>query len=178
MSSVDSLFDALREIQANKSLPPVQQWRPNRVGTIDIRIASDGTWYHEGGPIRRRALVELFSSVLRKDPDGYCLVTPAEKLTIEVDDAPFVAVDLEVKGEGEDQQLLFTTNVGDHVVADAEHPIWVEGLSDTPRPYLHVRDGLYALISRSVYYRLADLCSSGEDGYRVLSSGASFTLGR
>ena len=93
MTDIDSLFDSLEALQADKKLPPVAQWQPERVGQIDIRIARDGAWYHEGAPFKRPALVKLFSTVLRRDPDGFCLVTPAEKLLIEVEDVPFLAID-------------------------------------------------------------------------------------
>ena len=177
MSAINTLFDDLSALAAARKLPPVNQWHPERTGSIDIRIASDGTWYHEGDPILRQPLVDLFATILRRDPDGYCPVTPAEKLTIEVDDAPFQAIDVEVKGEGADQQLLFATNVGDYVIADAAHPIVVEGEADSPRPYVEVRDGLRALIGRGVYYRLADLAEEDQHGWWLSSCGARFKLG-
>ena len=177
MDRIDSLFDELLALKAEQKLPPVAQWQPDRQGRIDIRIAADGTWYHEGQPITRAPLVKLFASILRRDPDGYCLVTPAEKLLIDVEDAPFIATDVEVKGQGRQQQLLFITNVDDYVLADADHAIRVEGSSERPRPYLHVRDGLDALIARSVYYRLVDLCEADEDGYWLWSAGERFRLG-
>ncbi|HEX7036371.1 MAG TPA: DUF1285 domain-containing protein [Pseudomonadales bacterium] len=174
-----SLFETLLKAQADRNLPPVHRWQPARVGRIDIRIAADGTWYHEGDPIRRDALVRLFASVLRKDPDGFCLVTPVEKLLIEVEDAPFLAVGLEVKGQGRDAQLLFSTNVDDHVVADAEHPLRVAELADgEPRPYVTVRDGLEARINRPVFYRLVDQALQEGDELAVYSRGARFVLGR
>ncbi len=176
MSAADALFDELMALRSERRLPPVGQWHPDRVGTIDIRIAPDGTWYHEGEPIRRQPLVDLFATILRKDPDGYALVTPAEKLLIEVEDAPFLATDVEVRGQGADQQLLFTTNVGDIVLADESHPVLVEGTPEAPRPYLEVRDGLRALIGRSVYYRLADLAEEDADGWWLTSAGARFRL--
>jgi len=111
VDTVTDLFDTLLQLAADKRRPPVGSWHPARTGRIDIRIAADGSWYHEGAPIRRPGLVKLFASILRRDPDGYCLVTPAEKLLIQVDDAPFVAVDMEVKGAGQAQSLLFVTNV-------------------------------------------------------------------
>lgn len=176
MSTADRLFDELAALQSARRLPPVSQWHPERVGTIDIRIARDGTWYHEGDPILRQPLVNLFATILRKDPDGYALVTPAEKLLIEVEDAPFQATDVEVKDSGADQQLLFTINVGDYVLADEAHPIVVEGTEDAPRPYIEVRDGLRALIGRSVYYRLVDLAEEDADGWWLTSAGTRFRL--
>jgi hypothetical protein len=177
MNGINTLFDELSALAAERKLPPVNQWLPERTSRIDIRIASDGTWYHEGDPIRRQPLVDLFATILRKDPDGYCLVTPAEKLSIEVEDVPFQAVDVEVKGCGEGQQLLFTTNVGDYVLADEAHPIVVEGTANHPRPYLEVRDGLRALIGRSVYYRLVELADEDQNGWWLTSSGERFRLG-
>ena len=174
---VNELFDQLSELQREQSLPPVHSWHPEHVGEIDIRIAADGTWYHEGDPITRIALAKVFSTVLRKDDDGFWLVTPAEKLHITVDDAPFIAVDFEVKGAGRDQQLLFITNFDDSVVVDAEHPIWLEGTSEEPRPYVHVRDGLNALITRSAFYRLIDLCEVDSAGIWITSCGERFQLG-
>lgn len=176
-----SLFRQLLEDQAGASRPPVEQWQPEREGRIDIRIARDGTWYHEGDPIRREAMVRLFASILRRDDDGFWLVTPVEKLAIEVEDAPFVAIFLETEGQGGDQRLLLTTNVGDHVLVDADHPIDVEDDDGEPAPYVHVRDGLQARINRTTYYRLADLVEPDpEDPSRlgVRSCGHFFPIGR
>lgn len=178
MSRLNELFDHLSARQAGKKLPPVRDWDPPRTGTIDIVIRRDGTWYHEGEPIRRQPLVNLFATVLRRDPEGYFLVTPAEKLLIEVEDAPFVAIDMEVKGEGDATELLFSTNVDDHVVADARHPLWVEEHGDEPRPYVEVRDGLNALLSRAVFYRLVDQARQEGDELAVYSCGQRFVLGR
>ena len=177
MNRVESLFDELVALQAGKSLPPVERWHPEREGRIDIRIDRDGTWFHEGDPIRRRPLVRLFSTILRRDPDGYCLVTPGERLLIEVEDVPFQAVDVEVKGQGQEQQLLFVTDVDEYVVADGDHPIRVAGLPDNPRPYLTVRAGLDALIRRPVYYHLVELCEPDAEGYWLWSGGVRFRLG-
>jgi hypothetical protein len=178
MSDVDNLFETLEALQRNQKLPPVEKWQPEREGRIDIRIGRDGTWYHEGSPIKRDALVKLFASVLRRDPDGHCLVTPAEKLTIQVEDAPFVAVGMEVRGEGAASELLFTTNVADHVVADEAHPLRVDEHDGEPRPYVEVRRGLEALISRSVFYRLVELAQREGDELVVYSRGARFALGK
>ncbi|HEV2364870.1 MAG TPA: DUF1285 domain-containing protein [Caulobacteraceae bacterium] len=158
--------------------PPVHRWRPAHCGAIDITIRKDGTWIHEGTPIGRPALVRLFSTVLRKDPEGFVLVTPVEKLAITVEDAPFVAVRVDARRGA----LHFTTNVGDEVVAGPDHPIRVEtGPSGEPRPYLLVRDDLEALISRPVFYELAAMGEerAGPDGplLGVSSAGAWFALG-
>jgi len=177
MSDAESLFDTLAALQADKRLPPVGQWHPEREGHIDIRIAADGTWYHDGSPILRPAMVRVFSTVLRKDPDGYCLVTPAEKLLIEVEDAPFIAVDMEIRGDGQGRDLMFVTNVDDYVIADGEHRLWVVDPETEPRPYLHVRDGLNALLTRAVFYRLVELGIQEGDEYCVYSRGQRFTLG-
>lgn len=163
-----------------RGLPPVEQWNPAHCGDIDIRIAADGTWYHEGTPIGRPELVRLFSTILRKDPDGFHLVTPAEKLKIVVEDAPFMAVLLKVEGQGRDQDLVFTTNVGDETIAGPGNPIRVQIDPETqePSPYVHVRRGLEAKIARAVFYQLADLTEQDEKGtLGVWSRGVFFPLG-
>jgi uncharacterized protein len=140
-------------------IPPVHKWNPPFCGDLDMRIARDGTWFYLGTPIGRPALVKLFSSILRKDGEKYFLVTPVEKVGITVDDAPFVAVDVEADGTGRDQVLSFTTQVGDIVTAGPENPIRVERDPDTgePSPYVLVRANLEALIDRKSFYRLVDL---------------------
>lgn len=175
---MSNAFRALLDAAGDRKLPPVHTWRPVRVGDIDIRIAPDGRWFHEGAEIRRERLVALFSTVLRLDDDGYCLVTPAEKLRIVVEDAPFLAVDLESDGAGRSRRLIFVTNVGDHVLADAAHPIEVEDRAGEPRPYLTVRAGLRARLTRSVFYRLVDLGTPAGGELEVWSAGARFVLGR
>lgn len=173
-----------REAAEGRSLPPVERWNPEHCGDIDIRIARDGTWFHNGSPIGRHELVRLFSTILRKDPDGYHLVTPVEKMRITVEEAPFIAVLLTVEGEAREQRLTFTTNVGDDVVAGPDNPIRVETDPDTeaPSPYVHVRRGLEAKIARSVFYQLAALAVPGEGDHEgflgVWSGGQFFALGR
>jgi hypothetical protein len=173
-----------REAAAGRRLPPVEKWDPAHCGDIDIRIAKDGTWFHQGSPIGRKELVRLFSTILRKDDDGFHLVTPAEKMRIKVDDAPFIAVLMRSEGEGRNQRLVFTTNVGDETIAGAENPIRVEthATTEQPAPYVHVRKGLEARIARSVFYQLADLAMAGEGAFQaklgVWSSGVFFPLGR
>jgi len=140
---------------SRRGLPPVHLWNPPHCGEIDIVIRRSGLWFHEGTPIGREALVRLFSTVLRKDPDGFYLVTPIEKMKITVEDAPFVAVRVDRVGEA----LRFLTNVGDEVEAGPEHAIRVDADPKTgePQPYLHVRRGLEALIARSVFYELVEM---------------------
>lgn len=152
-------------VRPERGLPPVRSWNPAVCGEIDIVIGRDGRWTHEGRPIAREALVRLFSTILRRDDDGFWLVTPVEKLKITVEDAPFVATAV----ERDDAGLRFTTNVGDAVTADAAHPIRVR----RGRPYLEVRDGLEALIARPVYYELAGLAET-QDGRLGVASGGSF----
>jgi hypothetical protein len=159
---------------ASRRLPPVHLWNPSSCGEIDIRIRRDGTWWHEGAPIARPALVRLFSTVLRRDPDGYWLVTPAEKLKITVEDAPFVAVALEREGGA----LRFTTNLGETVEAGPEHAIRVEtDGSGTPAPYVHVRSGLEARLARPVFYELAELAEPRAGRLGIAAGGAWFDLG-
>jgi len=173
-----------RETAAGRKLPPVEKWNPAHCGDIDIRIARDGTWFHEGTPVGRRELVRLFSTILRKDADGFHLVTPAEKMRITVEDAPFIAVLLRAEGGDREQRLIFTTNVGDETVAGAENPIRVvtDPVSEEPAPYVHVRKGLEARIGRAAFYQLADLAVPGtgeHDGMLgVWSGNVFFPIGR
>jgi hypothetical protein len=160
---------------SGRALPPVHLWNPAHCGEIDIVIRRDGVWVHEGAPIGRAELVRLFSTVLRKDPEGYCLVTPVEKLTIRVEDLPFRAVTLAQDGE----RLIFTTDVGDAVEAGAEHPIVVEtdGATGEPAPRLHVRDDLWARIARPVFYDLVERAGVENRRLTVRSNGEAFALG-
>ncbi|MCR5877376.1 DUF1285 domain-containing protein [Phenylobacterium sp. J367] len=159
---------------AKRGLPPVHLWNPAHSGEIDIVIRKDGSWVHEGGVIGREALVRLFSTILRKDPDGTYLVTPAERLKISVEDAPFVAVRVDAGDGG----LTFTTNVGDEVTAGPEHPIRVEtGADGEPRPYVEVRRGLEALITRAVFYELVELAEARDGVLGLNSGGGWFPIG-
>jgi hypothetical protein len=179
MSSGASLADVAKAL-AERKLPPVEKWNPSHCGHSDMRIAADGTWFHGGTPIGRAALVKLFSTILRREPDGrHVLVTPVEKLDIEVDDAAFVAVEVSSAGEGRERQLAFRLNTDDYVIADEEHPLRVEVADDgTPRPYLHVRGGLEALVARSVFYELAEWAlSEGADPPGLWSCGTFFPVG-
>ncbi len=145
---------------------------------MDMVIRRDGSWWHEGAPIRREALVRLFSTILRKDGADFVLVSPVEKWIITVEDAPFVAVDMDVSGAGQDQTLRFVTNVGDSCVAGPQTPIRVteDPATREPSPYVMVRDGLEALIDRKTFYRLVDLGVEQDGRFGVWSGGEFFAL--
>jgi hypothetical protein len=169
----------IAQMAAEKKLPPVEKWNPSHCGDSAMRIARDGTWFHEGSPIGRPAMVRLFSTILRREPDGgFVLVTPVEKLAIEVEDAPFVAVELKTEGEREKRSLAFRLNTGDLVVGGPDHPLRLRAGEDGPHPYLEVRSGLDALVSRSVYYELAELAlAEGGEPPGLWSDGTFFPLG-
>lgn len=169
-----SLADIARLAEARK-LPPVEKWQPEHCGDSAMRIARDGIWYHEGSPIGRPEMVRLFSTILRREPDGgFVLVTPAEKLDIIVEDAPFVAVELKSEGEGEGRRLAFRLNTGDLVVAGPNHQL---RFAAGPHPYLEVRARLDALVARPVYYELAELAlEEGAAPPGLWSDGAFFPL--
>jgi hypothetical protein len=169
-----SIADIARLLEEEK-LPPVDRWNPNHCGDSGMRIARDGTWYHEGSPIGRPAMVRLFSTILRREPDGrHVLVTPVEKLDIEVEDAPFLAVELKSEGEGRNRCLAFRLNTGELVVAGPDRPLSFESKGDGPHPYLEVRGGLRALVVRPVYYELANLALAESAEPAGLWSGGAF----
>ena len=163
---------------ADRRLPPVESWTPARCGDSDMRIARDGRWFHAGTPIEREAMVRLFSTLLRREADGsHVLVTPHEKLDIAVEDAPFVAVEMKEEGDGADANLAFRLNTGELVRAGPDHRLRIGGDAAAPRPYLHVRAGLEALVARAVFYELADRAVVAADGTAgVWSDGAFFAL--
>ncbi len=172
-----SLADIARLAQ-EKRLPPVEQWNPTHCGDSEMRIARDGTWFHQGSPIGRAAMVRLFSTILRREPDGgYVLVTPVEKLAIAVEDAPFVAVEVKSEGEGAARRLAFRLNTGDIAPVGPDHPLTVRATDTGPHPYILVRGGLEALVARSVYYELVNIALE-EEGERIglWSDGAFFPL--
>lgn len=176
MHDPDSLFARL-DTGPERPLPPVGRWNPPRFGPSGMRIAADGTWFYRGSIIQRPEMVRLFSTVLRRDDDAFVLVTPVERLSIDVDDAPFIAVDVEARDTGNRQRLAFLTNVGDVVEAGPDRPIAMRGDAPSLRPYVLVRDRLDALISRAAYYRLADLTCLGPLGsIGVWSGGVFFSL--
>ena len=175
-----SLADAAR-LLAEKKLPPVEKWNPSNCGDSHMRIAADGSWFHEGRPIPRPALVKLFSTILRREPDGrHVLVTPVEMLAIEVEDAPFVAVEATSEGQGRERRLGFRLNTDDYVIAGPDNRLRVETDTEgTPRPYVHVRGGLEALIARPVFYELVELAlAEGAEAVGLWSDGFFFPLGQ
>ncbi|ABN77788.1 DUF1285 domain-containing protein [Cereibacter sphaeroides] len=156
---------------------PVHLWNPPFCGDLDLRIARDGTWFYQGTPIGRPEMVRLFSTILKREDGKYFLVTPVEKVGIEVDDAPFVAVDFETEGSGRDRRVTFVTQVGDTVTADPDHPLRVARAEDgEPSPYVLVRGGLEALIDRKSFYRLAEIGEHHEDWFGLWSGGAFFPM--
>ena len=172
-------LEALLQEQGSKGPPPVEKWNPPYCGDIGMRICSDGTWMYQGSPIGRKPLVRLFSTVLRKDADGRTyLVTPAEKVDVQVDDAPFLGVEMQVEGEGRDQVLTFRTNVDDIVRCGLANPLRfvVEAAAGGLKPYLLVRGRLEALLTRALYYDLVELAVEEEDDLVIWSGGARFVL--
>jgi uncharacterized protein len=165
-----------------KGPPPLHLWNPPFCGDIDMRIARDGTWFYLGTPIGRPGLVKLFSSIIKREGDAYFLVTPVEKVGIKVDDAPFVAIDLESDGKGHNQRVTFTTQVGDTAVAGPANPLRVARNATTgePSPYVLIRANLEALIDRKSFYRLIDLCQhaqhQGADWFGLWSDGVFFPI--
>ena len=175
-------LEKLARAAAGEKLPPVNAWQPAVQKDMGLRISRDGAWHYLGSPIARPSLVRLLSRVMKREGEEFFLVSPDEKLRIEVEDAPFLAVELECAGESQSQRLVFRTNVDDAVIAGKAHPIWVneDPLSGAPAPYIEVRDGLWALINRSVYYELAErvIPSPNRPGqWGVFSEGCFFELG-
>jgi len=176
-----SLVEAA-ELLAARKLPPVESWHPEREGDSAMEIRADGSWYHEGGRINRPAMVKLFSTILRREPDGsHVLVTPAEKLGIVVEDTPFRAVEMKSQGEGETRKIVFRLDTDDLVIAGSAHPLRFGGDADNPDPRLHVRgeigNGLEARIDRSLYYELVELAlAEGAEPPAIWSDGARFPL--
>lgn len=185
MTTVSDFIAALQREASDgrkRGAPPVERWNPPYCGDSFIEILADGTWRHEGVRMTRESLVRLFASILRKDDDGITyLVTPVEKVSVKVADAPFVAVRADRDGEGRDQTIAFTTNVGDVTPAGPDHPIRVEMHDGTPRPYVLVRGRLEARILRAPFYELVAWAEeeATPDGPRlgVWSQGAFFPLG-
>jgi len=179
-NALEEIAGAARTAGA-RGLPPVHLWNPPFCGDLDIRIARDGTWFYLGTPIGRPALVRLFSTVLKREGDKHFLVTPVEKVGIRVDDVPFLAVEMQREGTGAETILHFRTNVDDWVRCDADHALRFESASDGGlTPYLHVRSGLWARVTRAVYYDLVELGEErivdGHAKFGVASTGIFFAM--
>jgi hypothetical protein len=178
---LDAIAGAARAA-AGKGLPPVHLWNPPFCGDLDMRIATDGTWFYLKTPIGRAALVKLFASVLKREGDKYFLVTPVEKCGIVVEDAPFLAVELRVEHGDRGRELHFRTNVDDWVACDGEHALRFEPEQATGglKPYLHVRRGLWAKVTRALFYDLVELGEErdvdGERMFGVVSAGEFFAM--
>jgi uncharacterized protein len=166
---------------AGKGLPPVHLWNPPFCGDLDMRIASDATWFYMGTPIGRPALVRLFSTILKREDGKHFLVTPVEKVGIRVDDAPFLAVEMRKEDDERGNILRFRTNVDDWVTCDAGHRLRFEAASDGGlTPYLHVRSELWAKVTRALYYDLVDMGEEqvidGRALFGVTSAGEFFAM--
>ena len=184
-SNLDGLTIAAREAtnktSAAKGLPPVHLWNPPFCGDLDMRIARDGTWYYMGTPIGRAALVRLFSTILKREDGKHFLVTPVEKVGIRVDDAPFLAVEMQKQDDPQGMRLRFRTNVDDWVDCDSAHRLRFEAAADGGlTPYLHVRADLWAKVTRALYYDLVDMGEErvvdGRPMFGVTSAGEFFPM--
>lgn len=175
--ALSRLTAALGEVRG-RGPAPVERWNPEYCGEIDMRIAADGTWFYIGTPIGRHALVKLFSTVLRRDPERFVLVTPVERIGIEVEDAPFAAVEMVVEGEGEARTVAFRTNVDDLVQVGPDHPLRFEADERGDlKPYVLVRGGLWARVTRALTYDLVELGEErGVDGARTYGVAISGTF--
>lgn len=172
-------LEAMLREQAGDRLPPVDKWNPPYCGDIGMAIRRDGVWLYQGSPIGRKPLVRLFSRVLRRDADGkHYLVTPVEKVDVSVEDAPFLAVELEATGEGASQELIFRTNVDDVVRCGPANPLRfeTEAGSGGLKPYLLVRGRLEALVTRALYYDLVEMAVEEAGSLGLWSGGAFFPL--
>lgn len=171
-------LDQLAARIADRSHPPVERWNPEHCGDSEMRIARDGTWYHDGNPIGREAMVRLFSSVLRREPDGgHVLVTPAEKLTIEVEATALRALTMTMEGDGEARRIGFGLDSGDAVIAGPDHPLVIVDTPTGPSPRLAVRHGLEAELARPLYYELAEIAlAEGHEPPGIWSDGAFFAF--
>jgi uncharacterized protein len=182
-SALDRLSAALGRVAKGKGPPPVERWHPPYCGEIDMRIAADGTWFYNGTPIGRAALVKLFASILRKDPERYVLVTPVERVGIAVEDAPFQAVEMAVEGAGEARRIALRTNVDDLVEVGPQHPLrFARDATEGVKPYVLVRGDLWARVTRALTYDLIELGEDriidGEPTFGVAVNGAFYPVAR
>lgn len=165
---MEALFRQVEDLIAKEpgKLPPVEKWTPALSGDLDMRIGKDGQWFYQGSAIKRQPLVKLFSSILKREGDDYFLVTPVEKWRIQVDNAPFLVVNFAQDSDENGSLLRFKTTTDDIVVADKEHPIWMEQKpgESTPQPYLMIRGNMPGLIHRNLFYQLVDFALGQEEG--------------
>lgn len=175
MADIDSLFDQLRAAKEQ----PIGDWQPRRIVELDIEVDAAGQWRHQGSGFQRQAIVKLFATVLRREGEEFFLVTPAVKYRIRVADAPFLAVEMQVRATAGGQDLYFRTNMDEVVRADRRHPLFVAAARDRAEqyPYIAVRAGLHARITRPVYYQLAELAEPSGGAYLLRSAGQVFRLG-
>jgi len=177
LKSAYALLSHLDDVKDKR--PPIHLWQPDRVTESRMRIDVDGNWFHEGAAIERLRLARLFASILRREDDGqYYLITPVEKSRVDVEDAPFVIIGMDVRGSGSSRVITFTTNMAESVVVSDAHPlVFRAGRQEAPLPYVHVRDGLDARVSRAVYYDLMELVEEGAHEGRPwygISAGGRF----
>jgi len=178
---LDSITGAVSRA-AGKGPPPVERWNPPFCGDLDMRIGTDGTWFYLKTPIGRPALVKLFASVLKREGDRYFLVTPVEKCGIQVEDAPFLAVEMKIEEQTTGRILHFRTNVDDWVACGPEHPLRFEPEPGTGglKPYLHVRRDLWAKLTRALFFDLVELGEerdvAGKPMFGVVSMGNFFAM--
>jgi uncharacterized protein len=172
-------LETIAALVAGRTLPPVDKWNPTHCGNSEMRIARDGTWFHQGGPITRPAMVRLFSTVLRREPDGgHVLVTPVEKLSIEVEATAFIAIEMECEGTGENRRIALGLNSGDALVVGRDHPLTIHEDEHGPQPRVLVRHGLEATLARPLDYELAEIAlAEAHDPPGVWSDGCFFLLG-
>ncbi len=180
--TADNLFQSIAQMEEDyqASLPPVHLWNPELSGDLDMRIDREGRWFYQGGEIHRAAMVKMFSRILKREGDDFFLVTPVEKWRIQVDVAPFLMTDFTIVKDDDaySEGILLTTNVGNEVLLNQDHPLWVDTAEDgSPLPMVMVRDGLPGLLSRSVYYRLVEHAREQDGHFYVISVGERFLLG-
>lgn len=182
LANLTATLQAEAGLEKPRSLPPVHLWNPPSCGDIGLEIRKDGSWWQNGARFSREKLVRLFSTILRRDPDGYWLVTPHEKVAVKVEDAPFMAIRADRHEAGQQQVILFTTNVGDVVTLDADHPLRVvtDPRTGEPSTYVRVRGGLEARLARAPYYELVGWAEPEPEGsplLSVISAGLRFPIG-
>jgi len=172
-----SLMSELDKVSGGE-LPPVHLWQPENENAIDLVIERDGNWNYLGSPIKRRRLIHLFASVLRRDGEDYFLVTPVEKCRITVEDVPFQVILMDVEDEDESQRLTVTTDMGEQVIIDADHPLRIEQQGDEWIPYVMIRNGMEGRMNRNVYYQLAELLTEdpASTWLGIWSAGQFFAL--